>query len=390
MRIHFTLLAVLGLALAGCTTPYRTPVARAASGTAQFEGVTSLLREDRPLDVLLVHGMCTHDEGWAKKAARSLYASLGGDGALVRLLPASVPGTAVTLYQQTLQLPTGSLRLNALLWSPLTSHLKGDLCFDQTVKGPACIPGLPQQEYLYERATANRTFKDGLLNDCLSDAIIYQGVSRDQISSQIQKGILQAIATSGAARRTVNAAADAAGVAADIPLVVITSSLGSKVTFDALYRLRSGAQTASAGTAVTDRIAHVYMAANQLPILGLADRSLDGSTPEAGRFPANAVGEFVAHRRARAEAAKIKLKLQVVAFTDPNDLLSYALVSAPHTRIDGVIDVIVSNDVTYFGFLERPDNAHRDYLKNQSVNDRIACGHRPDGSPSSAPACVGR
>jgi hypothetical protein len=58
-------------------------------------------------------------------------------------------------------------------------------------------------------------------------------------------------------------------------------------------------------------------------------------------------------------------RIQIVAFTDPNDLLSYRL-TPEAVGNDGVqmANVIVSNAPTYLGFLERPDTAHCGYAGN--------------------------
>ena len=67
----------------------------------------------------------------------------------------------------------------------------------------------------------------------------------------------------------------------------------------------------------------------------------------------------------------------VVAFTDPNDLLSYRLIS---TMLDvsraRLINVIATNETTWFGFLERPDSAHCGYTWNRNVFGLIAHGHK--------------
>jgi hypothetical protein len=74
----------------------------------------------------------------------------------------------------------------------------------------------------------------------------------------------------------------------------------------------------------------------------------------------------------RAEAIA---RLAVVAFTDPNDLLSYRLLPARYAAPDvAVADVLVSNDKTWLGLIENPVAAHLDYLANPDVGDLIACG----------------
>jgi hypothetical protein len=68
-------------------------------------------------------------------------------------------------------------------------------------------------------------------------------------------------------------------------------------------------------------------------------------------------------------------RLAVVAFTDPNDLLSYRLLPARYTAPDvAVADVLVSNDSSWLGLVENPMTAHLDYLANPDVGTMIACG----------------
>lgn len=224
MRL-LSLLASVTL-MAACSTTITVPEFATANGADEhFAGVADLLDNDRPVDVLFVHGMCTHDATWPPMAVQGLYESLSGAGD-VTLDAVRVEGTGITLYQQTLTVPGGKLRANAILWSPLTTPLKAQLCYDQTNKSPTCPPVEARKVYPYPRATANRILKDGVLDDCLSDVMIYQGKARDEISGQMQKAIVQATATSGGKAGPLDFVAAAAAVAPSTPLVVIADSLG--------------------------------------------------------------------------------------------------------------------------------------------------------------------
>jgi hypothetical protein len=271
----------------------------------------------------------------------------------------------IQLFRADIAASAGRVHAVAVLWSPVTAALKSGLCYDQTEKTPMCaaLPG-GSPPYPYDRATLNRGLKDNLLDDCFADALIYQGKSREAISEQMQAAIAAALSPGTSPSR------------ARAPLIVITDSLGSKITFDALYQMAafgSGGARDAAANAI-DRIAIVFMRANQLPLLALADHSI---SPRAAltrdRFPADPVGEVLSLRQgARAPTVSNR----VVAFTDPNDLLSYIL--RPTSFASGgqydVIDVVVSNQPTYFGLLERPDLAHTSYSENPAVIRFIACG----------------
>jgi hypothetical protein len=361
--------------LTACSTPYQTPSFDARPGTPrEFPGAADLLRSAGALDALLVHGMCTHDADWATGAARDLVANMGGDPDRVSLQPAAVGNTGIILFQQTLPLPAGALRVNALLWSPLTTPLKADLCYDQSRKSPQCPAPEAAKAYPYKRALFNRQTKDMLVNDCLADAMIYQGKPRLDINERMQAAILQAVNTSGGR--------PAASPLSMTPLMVITDSVGSKITFDAIYKLATapGKAEATAGIALFNRTALVFMRANQMPILALADKRLDGTVSAVradAEFPSDPIEALIRRRNAEPGESQTHSVPTVVAFSDPNDLLSYALARSPLAAGAGypIVDVIVSNDVTYLGLLELPNTAHLHYARTDEVRRLIACGN---------------
>jgi hypothetical protein len=373
------LLAACLCFLSACSTPYKTPAFDARPGTPRaFPGAADLLRKEGTLDVLLVHGMCTHDAEWASGAARDLYANMGGDPVHVQLHAAPVGKTGIILFQQTLPLPAGSLRLNALLWSPLTTSLKGDLCYDQTSKSALCPAVEATKAFPYDRARFNQMTKDNLINDCLADAMIYQGKPRIEINERIQAALLQAVNTTGGRPAT----ADASGPQNRIPVMVITDSVGSKITFDAIYKLATGPgkDGKTAGIALFNRTALVFMRANQMPILALADKPLDGTVSaerqDAG-FPTDPIQALIQRRNAEPGESRTRSVPTVVAFSDPNDLLSYPLARSPFAAGAAypIIDVIVSNATSYLGLVELPNAAHLDYARTAAVRRLIACGN---------------
>ena len=135
----------------------------------------------------------------------------------------------------------------------------------------------------------------------------------------------------------------------------------------------------AAGETVVRRLGLIFMEANQLPILGLADQEIDSAA--ARSFTASTVPEESLQRILRLKSGPqfnaISLTgLTLVAFTDPNDLLSYRLQPSRYA-VPGVAvaDVLVSNATTYFGLLERPDTAHTGYGANPAVTSLISCGH---------------
>ena len=67
------LLSAAGFALlAACSTPYNSPVV--VKDSAPFPGIAGAVNQggSHQVDVVLVHGMCTHDASWAQATMDNL------------------------------------------------------------------------------------------------------------------------------------------------------------------------------------------------------------------------------------------------------------------------------------------------------------------------------
>jgi len=367
--ICWTYASVVMGTLSGCTTPYTPPIV--ASGAAEFPGLISLLErsEGRPVDVILVHGMCTHDHSWGHGAIKRIVDAIKQNTHLELVVnSASVEKIGkIDVVQQSVDTSLGSLRLSALIWSAWTIPLKNELSFDLTGEPTDCAaPGV----CVPVKARINGRLKDELLNDCLSDALIYQGESQKIILENMKTAVSRVLSDSKPG-----------------PLVLISYSLGSKLTMDALVALSSVESVSSQVRNSVERLALVFMGANQLPLLRLSEKSALEDIP--GRIPAptppekDSLQRLLELRTARVRAlepGKDSLaisSINVVAFSDPNDLLSYRLQPSRYAGPGVVVsDVLVTNSSTYFGLLARPDIAHTGYVDNAGVASFIACGHR--------------
>lgn len=358
---RLSLLPALGL-LAACSTPYRPPVV--VHDSATFPGIASIVKDAgaRPVDVLLVHGMCTHDTAWAERQIDRIT------GIVEEHAPATASTAAnattaprIDVVERTRTIAGGTVRFHALVWSPLTAGLKHQLDFDMTGTPTDCAAA---GECKPKRAWLNGYVKDNLLNDCLSDAVIYEGVSRIAIRDAMVRTVSQVLENNPDS---------------EAPLVVVAESLGSKMLFDALSAMLESwqPQTRALGQQAARRLGLLFMAGNQLPILGLAEQSVGVRATAAQELPvADALQRFLDLRRRQPNRRTESLqRLAVVAFTDPNDLLSYRLLPARYAAPDvAVADVLVSNDRTWLDLIENPVTAHLDYLANPDVGVMIACG----------------
>lgn len=367
MLIRFTLLAGIVAVLSACSTPYSPPVV--VHGDAQeFDGIVELIggsSQDFPLDVVLVHGMCSKDENWPVQTI----------GKIVQAIDSNVePDTAdlvfskrretIPVIEESMPLAGGTVRFIVPIWGSMTVSLKkNELAYDNTGEPTDCSsPG----ECRPTRASVNGWVKDKLLNDCLADVTIYQGSS--DVAVDLRREMRNVIERVLAKPRNHSRS-----------IVLIAESLGSKIVFDALNSIL-GEKKGEEKKAVLNQFAAVFMAANQLPILGLAERHTVAAFAAARDDP-DARGDSLQRflqkisPSLKDETGKSNESLLLTAFTDPNDLLSYRL---QPSRYAGdcvkVADVLVSNDATFLGLLERPDTAHLNYLTNPDVASRIACG----------------
>jgi len=315
--------------------------------------------------------MCTTDARWPIAVMKKLTDAIGAsatipdaEGELVKAKP-----NEIQVVKGSAQATVGSIRFSGLVWSPLFAKMKEQLSYDITGKETNCTT---DDTCKPKRASLNGSIKDKLLNDCLSDALAYQGVARKAFRHAMVESLTKVVQDAG----------DSTG-----PVVVVAASLGSKMVFDALTDMLNSPKDPSqiaAAKSIQRRLAVVFMAANQIPILALADQDLPSTREKSAFGGDSSAGDslkiFLQARQQNANKAggvrsRAFTELAIVAFNDPNDLLSYRLLptryKADQVRIT---DVLVSNGKTYLGLFEDPLSAHGEYLTNDSVMRLLACG----------------
>ena len=226
-----------------------------------------------------------------------------------------------------------------------------------------------------KRAWANALLKSQLLDDALPDVTFYMNESGGQrVREVIEDALLRALSNEGVT--LANLSTGAVPTARAAPLFIISESLGSKIVVDSLQEFESNPRSQAFARQARGNIHSLFLLANQIPLLNLGEQDSYGhpdSYQHLKKF-AQARSDF---RRGRLSDSP----LQIVAFSDPNDLLSYQLQSDAVPRQDAVIsNVIVSNDCTYFGLVENPDTAHTHYFETTPVANAIAHGSAAVGT----------
>jgi hypothetical protein len=259
-------------------------------------------------------------------------------------------------------------------------------------------------------ALINRELKTGLEDWGFSDVFLGIGPFRPII----EEGIRQLIAKSAAFDPGANAGTKSVhegrqayhwqdrlqdGKSDDQVFVAVTHSMGSFLILDSLdldtaNRAKVAPRSQQSGQEsvedqalkyVAERTSLLYFFANQVPILELADLKSDAgstaaaigpdTTPDAGAGKTTPASETelisrwaqvhaAFEQRVHPNDAAAQRKIEVIAFSDPSDLLTWRV---PKLRDVDVVNLYVQNAGHLLWVFESPTNAHDNYAKNKDV-----------------------
>ncbi|MDZ4150275.1 hypothetical protein, partial [Methylicorpusculum sp.] len=296
-----------------------------------FTGIQAGLgKEKGKTKVLFVHGVGDHIPGYTTQFLEKLAKELN---LTARAYSQKNIGLSAPLLAGK---DLGNLRVSHLLneergidltfyeltWSQITRKQKELLVFDNS------------GEYDFRRAKINSLLKK-FSNDTGPDPIIYLGDSRDAILAAFTQsfcwmatGDWDDLPASGIHACTGLNDSSADYIAHD-DYVFISHSLGSRITIDGMQRiahlLANVAKYADASNnvniadsaivALQNKQVPIYMLSNQLPMLQLG-REL----PEVVGSPSEYCDITGANYNKRMVS-----KTEIIAFSDPNDLLSYGI-----------------------------------------------------------------
>lgn len=370
-----------------------------------FRGIAPLLErqasfgnlgEDNPnrpeIKMIYVHGMGTQQPGHAAVLREGLAPTLGltvRTPRPKRIELASRDDPSAVLGELNVLRLTDPERTRELIfyevtWSPITARAKASLAFDES------------NIQRSRRASLNQTARS-FSNDTLPDALAFTGNKGGPIRAAVGQALCWATsrswselpdeATGTACRRDE----DYGGRINVDDFVIITHSLGSRVALDTLqeaarqyndpiYAHNPHVQRMT--ERLRDKEIYLFMLSNQLPLL------------EVGQDPQEITGQrtaFCAANAPRADERFLKT-LHLVAFSDPNDILSYPV---PHAWADRYLDSRLCLRITNvtlnvapvrslfgLGELANPLIAHKGYAGDERVRGLLARGA---GNPDTAP-----
>ena len=358
-RLKFIL--VFLFLVSGCYRPYHNPP-KIIGNPQRIIGVAEILsqKETSEIDLLLIHGMCMHGKDWVAETNNNILNVLNfvEERVVAKDLTPTKIFTNTELYSLSFSKNGKTLRTHAIVWSPVTARYKKALCFDCKDNGcednKYCCDGTAPK-YPYKRAYLNNKLKNILVNDCFSDALIYVGIAGEDIKRQVSEAVTYIAEKYFTINQNIKNA----------PIFIISESLGSKILFDVLIQM-SKSKRKDIAIRTLRRTMQVFMGANQIPLLSLA------APPGEKEIGLDSFLKIIRDLKSIVPEKEI----QIVSFTDPNDLLSYPLIGseqAVDTKIQ-IVDVIVSNANTWIGLFENPLSAHTDYRKNEDIFKIIVCG----------------
>ena len=354
----------------------------------KFTGILPQLETPgRKMKVLMVHGVGNHLPGYSTQFLEKLTHELGltvtvKNDKNISLAAPKDPNKHL-----------GNLRINRYLnkdksqellfyeltWSEITAKDKEVLAYDNS----------GQQSF--RRAEVNNLLKK-FSNDTSPDPIIYLGEKREDILTAFAQSFCWMINGDwDSLPDDVHQLCSSKGVTPfyNDSYAFVSHSLGSRITIDGLQRIASilsndgatGNFVAEANV-LKNKEVPIYMMSNQLPMLQLG-RSLPEISNQRNNY-CRADGSKYAER--------MLAKTDIIAFSDPNDLLSYAI---PHDFIDKYLDsrlcINVTNininvakiyDAFGLGKLANPLDAHVGYDSDDRVIALIAKGI---ANPKTAP-----
>ena len=342
-----------------------------------FEGLNAAASRSNSaggtLRILFIHGMGRYQPGYSEPLMQGIAArlNLSNTGLSRRITIRKESHDYGEINIANYSSPEGKkVRAYELTWSATTDALKTKQFGSDAT-------------YASDRVLVNRELKAKLIDDALADPVLYIGRYRNHMQFPIMRAI-EAILHDYQSQDE---------------LAIITQSLGSYMCYDTLLKMSRGERIMGerdySADVVQDLIGHtnyVYMLANQLPLLELSEVSNPLPLRPQSATALKALAEIRRQNKpkARRQQPPAPFSLHLVAFSDPNDLLSYPL---DRTSISGNMieysNVVVSVERSaILGVFAWPMTAHTGHDKSKVVMDLLAFGHNGADSRAASQAAL--
>jgi hypothetical protein len=365
-RAALALVIIASALLAGCMHLNQFAVERVegkatAKPSGKFNGLQTELAaaatNNQTLRLLVVHGMGISSPGYSSNLVDRIALALNLKLIDQTNLPAR---NSALICLRNYGNGASRLCVYELTWSPITTSIKtNQFALDL------------EPSEISQRQSVNNNLKTNLVDLALSDVVLYAGKYRPALQQPIISAILQMESDS-----KTN----------DDPIAIITHSLGSYMVLDTLKTMsetNGASENAQTAESYASRVNQIFMMANQIPMLDLSDRT-NFDTETSGRLTAffklhEAGGKRPHPKRSRPE-------LQIVALSDPNDLLSFKLrkrdINEEAGQETATGEIMKAYNLTYtvehwsiVGVFAWPTSAHVNWWTDSRVPQLLAFGH---------------
>lgn len=342
-------------------------------------------RSNNLLKVLMVHGVGTHVPGYSTQFQEKLAAELGLDEMSshykeIKLVNKEYPDQDLGILRVRRLLDqeqNKEMLFYELTWSSITNPQKEKLKYDTS------------GEYSFRRAEVNQMLKV-FSNDTSPDPMIYLGKrSQDVILASYRTAFCWMMGREWGDLPSESEELCIVGQAAvdhlpDEDFAIISHSLGSRIVIDGMKSIASRVSKAQEGGPTFTEAEFIkdfqqkripfYLMSNQLPLL------------EMGAVPPEVVNQHDVYCEPGGEHYDQRLvaKTSIIAFSDPNDLLSYAIPQKfGQSRLDSRLCAEITNininvahviDMFGMGKFANPLTAHTGYDSDDRVVALIANG----------------
>ncbi|MFI3241471.1 MAG: hypothetical protein R3Y43_02775 [Alphaproteobacteria bacterium] len=297
----------------------------------EYNGINQHLMQEKPLKILMVHGVGTHYPGYSDFIQEKLANNIGFNkrsrlSKNISLVDPQFPqkdlgNLRVTHWQDTTN--NKEMFFYELAWSEITIPYKNKLRFD-----------IDEQSSEF-RVPFNNTMKK-FLDNVLPDPMIYLVDPYNLIINSNKQAVCWMLKDDWntlpyKAKEVCNLSAELTSQKmVEENVMFITHSLGSEIVIDAITSI---AEDMGNVKQLQEKELTIFMLANQLPMLLIAK-------PEP---KVHSQKEEYCDINGSKYNQRIFKNINVVAFSDPNDLLSYNI---PQSFADEYIDSRLCADVT--------------------------------------------
>jgi hypothetical protein len=222
------LIALAALVLSPGLTHFRTTVKDLQGARTSFRGIRSSYDGgSKVVKLLAVHGIGNHAVGYSITLSDGVASRLGfkqvgthQDFKLgLSVLTADKPHA--NLRRLTYAAGDRRLEIFEVTWSPLVEGFKQDFLLKY------------EAQHSGERALINRYIKSALVDDNLSDAVIYLGASGAYMRNAVKETVCRMVNGTIAGALDQERCIDPS-LEADAAVAMVSFSLGSKITFDSI------------------------------------------------------------------------------------------------------------------------------------------------------------